>query len=192
MSSVRIASGFFVLLAAALAVYAQGEAPPGVEIIKHSWSKERIGWERDPFNATGENFFIMRNRLATERRNIQRSALEERTMRATKEDQKPPPPPRYVFSYKVMLNNDGKAIKEVDWDYIFIDAASGAELGRREFTSVESIGAGKRKELSVLASSPPTQTISVYALGKNERDGLLEKIVVARILYADGTAWKAH
>ncbi len=90
------------------------------------------------------------------------------------------------------MNNAGKAIKEVDWDYIFVDAATGAELGHREFTSVESIGAGKRKELSILASSPPTQTISVYALGKNERDGLLEKIVIARILYADNTVWIAH
>lgn len=176
----------------ALAAYSQpGTLPPAVEIVKYTWSKERIGWQADPFNATGENFFVMRNRIAIERRNIQRSALEERTIKAAKDDQKPPPPPRYVFSYKVALNNGGKAIKEIDWDYVFTDAMTGEELGRRQFTSVESIGAGKRKELSVLASAPPTQRISVYTLGKNERDGLLEKVVIVRILYSDDTVWNA-
>ena len=88
--------------------------------------------------------------------------------RASKE--KPTEPPRYAFDYKLTVVNAGsKAIKEIEWDYVFTDAATGEELGRREFTSVEKIGAGKRKELSVMVSSAPTRRISAYTLGKNER-----------------------
>lgn len=84
-----------------------------------------------------------------------------------------------------------RTIKEMDWDYVFTDATTGEELGRREFTSVEKIGGGKRKELSVLLAAPPTQRISVYALGKNERNGLAERVSIVRILYDDGTSWQA-
>lgn len=162
--------------------------PPDVQIIKNSWSKERIAWERNPFG-TSEGFFEdVRNRASRERASS--SVMIERNRR---EQQKAPPtaPPRYAFNYKITVFNAGlKVIKETDWDYVFTDLATGAELGRRQFTSVEKIAPGKRKELSILVSSAPTQTISVYALGKNERDGLGEQIVISRILYADGTSWQ--
>ena len=162
--------------------------PPDIQIIKNSWTKERIDWQRNPFG-TSEGFFEdVRNRASRERSS--NSVMIERNRR---EQQKAPPPapPRYAFNYKITIFNAGsKAIKETDWDYVFTDLATGAELGRRQFTSVEKIAAGKRKELSVLVSAPPTQTISVYALGKNERDGLGEQIIISRILYADGTSWQ--
>ena len=98
-----------------------------------------------------------------------------------------------VFNYKLSVRNTGpKAIKEIDWDYVFTDAATGEELGRREFTSVEKLGPGKRKELSVFVSSAPTQRISVYTLGKKERDGLVEQAIVVRISLRRGTAWQAR
>ena len=39
---------------------------------------------------------------------------------------------------------------------------------------------------------PPTKRISAYNLGKKERDGLLEQVIIVRILYDDGTVWQAH
>ena len=57
---------------------------------------------------------------------------------------------------------------------------------------MEKIGAGKRKELSVMISQPPTRKISAYTLGKNEREGLLEQVIIVRILYDDGTSWQAN
>ena len=41
---------------------------PGVEVLKSSWSKIRIGWERDPFSGPLENFDEMRSRARNERR----------------------------------------------------------------------------------------------------------------------------
>jgi hypothetical protein len=103
---------------------------------------------------------------------------------------RPSGPPSYAFQYKLTLRNNGaKAIREIDWDYVFLDAATGQELSRREFTSVEKIAPGKRKELYFVIPSPPTHRISAHALDKRERDGLGEQVVLLRVLYADGTVW---
>ena len=159
--------------------------PPDLQVVKYSWSKDRIDWEKNPYGRRTE---------ISEIRSRRGSVLEEREAREQKRlQEKPTEPPRYLFDYKLTVVNAGaKAIKEIEWDYVFTDAATGEELGRREFTSVEKIGAGKRKELTVIISSPPTKRISAYTLGKKERDGLLEQVTIVRILYDDGTAWQAH
>ena len=167
------------------------QAPPEIQVIKSSWAKERIAWQSNPLSATVENADQVRDRVRNERRVT--SALEERANKAAKEEQKKPTePPRYIFNYKLVVQNDSaKTIKEIDWDYLFTDESTGELLGRREFTSVEKIGAGKKKELSVRVSAAPTQTISVYKLGENEGAGLKQSVVILRILYEDGTQWKA-
>ena len=175
------------------------QAPPGVEVVRHSWSKDRIGWESDPFGGPVESFADTRRRMADQRRlerarasgNNAEASKVEREMRAEEIiKSRPPKAPRYAFSYKLSVRNTGaKTIKELDWDYVFLDAATGRELDRREFTGVEKIGPGKTKELAFLAPTPPTQTISVHSLGKNERAGLREAVVVVRVLYADGSVW---
>lgn len=167
-------------------------------VVKHSWAKERIGWESDPFTGPVESFEDMRRRSVDARR-IERSrgsnpgeaAKVEREMRAEQVIKaRQSKPPRYAFVYKVAIKNDSdKTITEFDWDYVFFDAATGAELGRRQFTGVEKIGPGKSKELTFQVSSPPAKTISVYALDKNERRGLTEAVVVVRVTYADGSVW---
>jgi hypothetical protein len=191
----RASAVVFSILLGAVTTHAQTvEAAEGsnIQIVKYSWSKERIDWEKTPFGGTVEGFNDTRGRLTLERRG-RVSALEERqTKERQSEKEKPAPPPRYVFSYKLTVRNLGpKAIKEIDWDYVFTDEATGEELGRREFTSVEKIGPARQKDLSVLVSSAPTKRISVYTLGKKERDGVVEKINVVRILYDDGSVWQA-
>jgi hypothetical protein len=191
---------FLALAGAARAQSPAAAAPPDVAVEKYSWSKERIGWEGDPFGGPVEGFDDVRRRHVDQRRleraravgNIGEANKVEREMRAEQVIKaRPTAPPRYVFNYKVSLRNNGaKAIREVDWDYVFYDVTSGQELGRRQFTGVEKIAPGKHKELSFLVSSPPTQSISVYSLGKKEREGLREQVVLVRILYEDGTVWQ--
>ena len=176
------------------------QEPPGVMVVKYSWSKERINWEKDPFGGAVENFDDMRRRIADQRRleraraggapgeatKIEREMRSEEVIKA-----RPSAPPRYVFLYKISIRNGGqKTIKEVDWDYIFSGAATGQELDRREFTGVERIGPGKSKELSFQITAPPTKTISTQALNKKEREGLGERVIIVRVLYEDGTVWQ--
>ena len=93
------------------------EQPPDIQIVKYAWAKERIDWEKTPFGRRTEISDI---------RSRRGSILEERQAReTTKSKEKPAEPPRYVFQYKVIVFNDGpKAITEVDWDYVFTDAAT--------------------------------------------------------------------
>jgi hypothetical protein len=132
----KVAVVLLTAVVAATGVRAQtpaaSEGPPDLQIIKFSWSKERIDWQKHPFSATVENFGDMRNRVSSER--ITRSALEQRRARAEETAKsRPPEPPRYAFNYKLSVRNAGaKAIKEIDWDYVFTDAGTGEELGRRD------------------------------------------------------------
>jgi hypothetical protein len=176
------------------------QSPPGVEVVKYSWSKDRIGWEGDPFGGPVESFEDIRRRAADQRRieraratgNTAEAAKVEREMRSEQIIKaRPPKPPRYAFNYKLSVRNTGqRAIKEIDWDYVFFDAATGEELDRREFTGTEKIAPGKSRELTFLVPTPPTNRISVHSLGKNERTGLREEVVVVRVLYDDGTVWR--
>ena len=96
-----------------------------------------------------------------------------------------------MFVYKASIKNTTtKTISLIDWDYIFLDRADQSELGRQQFTSEEKIGPGKSKELTVVISKPPTQTVSVTSLNTKERDGLVGRVVIVGIQFSDGSAWQ--
>src|ERR1051325_11670382 len=172
------------------------QQPGNVEVVKASWSKVRIGWERDPFGGPLENFDEMRSRVRNERRVA--TGGGERAKREAKADdanlaaQREKKPPQYYFIYKTKIkNNHTSAITQVDWDYVFFERGTENELGRQQFTSDEQIGPGKTKELVVTITSQPTRTISVTSLNLEERDRLSEKIILVRVKYADGHTWQA-
>lgn len=183
----------------------QTNAPEGVTVVKQSWSKELIpGWENRGQGA--EPFDVMIQRVTNERqleqaRNAGRkgeAARRERDAqnlkRATGVDPKKSPShgesSRFGYKYKVSLRNGGaKEIKSVDWDYVFRDPATGAEVSRHQFTSDEKIRPGKEKELSVFVLSPPSRTVSAAAGGKSASP-FDESVVIVRVLYADGSVWE--
>lgn len=185
-----------------LATVCLAQTPSGanLEVTRFNWSKERIGWENDPFRGPIENFDEVRARTRNERRiedakrggsgdadRIKREAKADAANMAT---QHKTTLSRYVFFYKATVKNlSTKEIKSIDWDYVFLDKANGTEIGRRQFTSDEKIAPGKSKELSVVLKSPPTYTISLTSLNTKEKDGLLGQVVIVRVDYADGTSW---
>ena len=167
----------------------------GVEVVKASWSKIRIGWERDPFGGPLENFDEMRSRVRNERRvatgggeRARREAKADEANLAAQRDKKPS---QYYFIYKTKVkNNHTVAITQIDWDYVFFERGTENEIGRQQFTSDEHVGPGKTKELVVTITSPPTRTISVTSLNLEERNRLSEKIIIVRVQYADGHTWQ--
>jgi hypothetical protein len=172
------------------------QEPSGVEVIKSSWSKVRIGWERDPFGGPLENFDEMRARARNERRVAQgggeRAKRDAKADEANLEKQREKNPPKYYFIYKAKIKNTRTAaIAQIDWDHVFYERGTENEMGRQEFTSDEQIGSGKTKELTVTITSPPTRTVSVTSLNLEERDRLTEKIIIIRVKYADGHIWQA-
>lgn len=195
------ALALLLALTASVAKAQSTVVPPGVEVTKFNWDKERIGWERDPFSGPIENFDEVRARQRNERRieDAKRgnSAEIDKIKREAKADaaniatQHKATPSRYVFVYKATVKNSGnKVIKAIDWDYVFFERATENELGRQQFTSEEKIRPGQSKELVVTIRKPPTQTISLTALNKNERGSLDGRIIIVRIDYEDGTSWQ--
>jgi hypothetical protein len=194
-----------LLTAAAHARQPPPQAPPpeapAVAVVKFSWDKERVNWERDPFGGPVENFDEMRVRARNEKRiddakrgaspDVDRIKREARADSAILQTARQKGPPRYGFRYKLSVRNEGaKAVREIDWDYVFTDAATHEELGRHQFTSAERVGPGKGREFSFFIPTPPALRVSAYDLGRKERDGLEERVVVVRVLYEDGTEWR--
>jgi hypothetical protein len=171
-------------------------------IIKFNWSKERIGWQQDPFSGPIENFDEMRVRARNEKRiadakkggsasDVSRAERDAKTDAALIDTIHQSARPRYGFLYRLVVhNNSSKVIKSIDWDYVFTDENAQMEVGRRQFTSVEKISPGKSKELKFFIPNPPTRTISVSSLNQNERQALGENVTIVRIDYADGTFWQ--
>lgn len=176
--------------------------PTDVQLVKFSWSKERLNWERNPFGGPVENFHQMQFRARADKRvsDAKRSNSPEQSkfekdaktdaaiVQAANSNGKPP---RYYFFYRASVKNvSAKTITEIDWDYVFVDAGTGTELDRRQFTSVQNIGPGKQKELMFQLPTPPTRRISVFSLDKKERNGIDGRVVILRVKYADGTEWQ--
>jgi len=200
MMRLAIVSSFILILSGV--AYAQSPSDPAIELVKFSWSKERLNWEGNPFGGPNENFHQMQFRARSEKRvsdakrsNSAEVGKLEKDAKAdaaiVENENKNSAPPRYYFIYRASMKNlSSKAIKEIDWDYVFLDAVTGDELDRRQFTSVQNIGPGKQKELVFTLPTPPTRRISVQALDKKERVGIDERVVVVRVTYADGSVWE--
>lgn len=195
-----------LVISSGVAVNAQPAAnSPGssdVVVVKFGWSKERVGWQADPFGGPIENFDEMRVRARNEKRvqdakrggsgaELSRAERDAKTDAVLTAQIHKAGPGRYGFIYKVEIQNSGtKAVKVVDWDYVFLDANTQEELGRKQFTSLEKINPGKTKELKFFIATPPTQSVSINSLDKNERANLSESVVIVRVEYADGSIWQ--
>ncbi|HKO99108.1 MAG TPA: hypothetical protein VJU86_19060 [Pyrinomonadaceae bacterium] len=196
----------FCLVCGCMAVCAQSpvqtENSPEVAVLKFSWAKERINWQQDPFGGPIENFDEMRVRSRNQKRiedakkggigaeitKAERDARTDAVLTAQIHQNKPG---RYQFLYSAQVRNSGsRIITAVEWDYVFFDVNNQSETGRRRFRSEEKIAPGKSKELKYLITSPPTQTVSIHSLGKNERANLGEEVLIVRVEYADGSFWQ--
>lgn len=182
------------------------QSPAEVVVIKHSWVKELIpGWEDR--GSGHESFEMMIQRVANERRlqqardagnkvevnRRQRDAkvLEKATGIDPDKEAAAGERSRFGYRYKMSLRNTGaKAIKAVDWDYVFLDSLTGSEVARHQFTSEEKIKPGKEKELYVFTLSPPSRTVSASALNKKGPSPFTEAVVVVRVEYSDGSVWQ--
>ncbi len=200
---VLLLSFWFVALVTNAQTPSTSSGDSQMELVKFSWSKERLNWEQNPFGGPNENFHEMQFRSRAEKRvsDAKRSGGSAQTSTAERDakvdaaiiqaGRQPSGPPRYFFLYRASVRNtSSKAIEEIDWDYVFIDAGTGQELGRHQFTSTRTIAPGKTKELSFMLSSPPTKRISVYALDKHERSGIGDQVVIVRVKYSDGSVWQ--
>ncbi len=190
-----------LLLCANVAAFASlRQEGAAVEVLSFNWTKERIRQRPSMLPLASSEELIRQSRseaqLAAARNAANRGAEsraqtqiknhEDATAKARQTDA-----PEDGYRYTVKVRNDGqKTVKSVDWDYLFIDPSDGREVARHQFTSDETVRPGKTKELTVLYLTPPVKTISAKMLNKKEAMPFQERVILARILYTDGSIWQ--
>jgi hypothetical protein len=146
------------LCAAAAWAGAQGAAGPGVRVGPFNWKYEGYA----PFET-------VRNR---------RSGATLSMKRGTE----------YVFKYRATaaVTNDGaKAVRAVEWDYVFAEPEGGRELKRYRLQSKQAIEPGATATLSKDVFIKPEEDSRHLTAGR-------QKVFITRVEYADGSAWKGE
>jgi hypothetical protein len=117
-----------------------------------------------------------------------RSAAIEKTVQ---EGRAPKAKPIEGFAYQVKVHNPTtKTIGGIFWEYQFTDPANAANLTRRQFVCDVIVKPDKDKELEAFGLLGPSDVISVQSLANAPGNGAIEKIVINRIEYKDGSFWQ--
>jgi len=96
-----------------------------------------------------------------------------------------------TFAYLARIRNSSpKVIEILFWEYQFIDAASPANVTRRQFLCGVRIKPNKEKELQAFSLSGPSDVISVGSLANSSGNIWQEKVLINRVEYADGSTWQ--
>jgi hypothetical protein len=171
-----------------------------IEILKYSWTKERIRQRPSmlPLASSGELIRQSRSeaQLAAARNSANKGAAGKIETQITNDEQatakaRQTAPPEDGYRYAVKLRNNGnKVIKSIDWDYLFLDPDTSIVVSRHQFTSDDTIKPGKSKEISVLYLNPPVKTVSVKMLNKKSPANYREQVMLIRIQYSDGSVWQ--
>jgi hypothetical protein len=88
-------------------------------------------------------------------------------------------------------NHGSKEIDGVAWDYVFLDPATSAEIGRHQFLSFEKVAPDKTVTFQSEQRLPPVRAIRTQVSEVNKHENLSEKSEIKCVLYADGTIWRA-
>jgi len=98
-----------------------------------------------------------------------------------------PPQERHGFEVYLLLKNSGaRAIKKLDWDFLFLDSESGRELKRFTISSKRKIRSGEVRFLS-------KQVLPGLFLGNKTKPDFARgkpAVVVRCIEFADGSKWQ--
>jgi hypothetical protein len=191
-------SGLLVLLLGSL-VSAQhntghGPEPTDLTVLKKTWEKSFVIPGRDPNPLRQNEDLIQQTR--TEKRVIENrdTALPNQPT----ETAIPAPAPRYpagrpvdIYIYKLTVTNTGvKNIRTIDWEYQFLHPDTKEVLGSQRIVSKVRVAPGKTKTLKGQSVKSPARLVSADQLDKKYRNQYEERVIIHRIYYTDGPAWK--
>jgi len=95
------------------------------------------------------------------------------------------------FSYRIKVQNAGsKVVEIVFWEYQFHDPADPSLVARRQFLCGVSIPEEKGKELEGFSLAGPSDVVNVSTLANKSANPFVEKVLINRVEYADGTIWQ--
>jgi hypothetical protein len=171
-------------------VQTQDNTDPSVlEVREFSWSylKSQMSDQTqnnksDPLSRDRVYRQEMQNRNSIENRSRDMSELEDRVARETVNSR-----PVDLYKYTVNLMNTGtKTIKWVYWDYQFSQPADADNPSHRQFRCSMNLKPNQRKHVEALSLLPPSRVINAQSINT----ALVEKLIINRIEFADGTSWQ--
>ena len=194
----KIPCSALVLVLFAFGAAAQtSSGSPDVTVLQNKWRFEvhNPALDKDPFEP---------NKARQEEEQQQKDIAEQNENRAKQGEPALPPSSRQpapgtgngrlsvVYVYEVKVKNSGrKDIRTLTWDYVFFEPGTAQEVGRRQFVREVNMRPGTTRNLIVRTKSSPTGTLAATKAGQKPRDQYLERVVIRRIEYADGSVWRA-
>lgn len=93
------------------------------------------------------------------------------------------------FVYRARVrNNADRNIKAIQWDYVFLDPITNAELQRHTFYSEVKLRPGKTKLLVESSPTPPTRIIPLRLLFTDSSLTYIERVEIRSVIYADDSS----
>ena len=177
-------------------VHAQDTAsePKDLTVLEKSWKKTF-------FVPRGGSSVLGPNEDLIQQTRIEKRAIEERDRALPNqptEPRRPAPSPRPIggppvtlYIYKMKVKNTGtKTIRTIDWEYQFLNPDTKELMGSARAMSRVKVAPGTIKELEGQTTRPLTKLVSVDQLGKKEGDQFEERVIIHRIYYTNGPAWR--
>ena len=195
--------GFLLIFFSVLAL-AQTAPAPELQIVRFGWNNYkpgRLSTETDQATASDRN---SPPPSSEERRGALRTQAElsketaaEREARKRQQEQVDratlhsslTPEPGSSYQYKLEVKNTSqKQVTELQWDYVFADPRTRLEQFRYHFASRTKIKPGKSAKITIYSTATPYLIVNAAKAQAQEH----EKIVLRRIMYADGSVWNAQ
>jgi hypothetical protein len=176
-----------------------------VVVLGFKWSKSRQAVEKspEPINAapaaamTQNDRNFERNRRVNDpagARDPNADTIDARSAAIEKNVQESRSPARKFvdgFTYQVKVRNaSAKVIEVMYWEYQFTESSDPTNQLRRQFLCGVNIKPKKELELRAFSLSSPSVTVSVESLANKSGNPFVEKVLINRVEYADGTIWQ--
>lgn len=199
MKTARLTFPLLMILLLTVSAMAQEPAdtsnPSDVVVLEQSWRRELIDTQRDnnPLKPNEELMAVTRRQKAflKDRDNALPNQPTAPMMPAS--GPKPITPERGMWKtyvYKIKVKNIGeKRIKQLDWEYQFLDPDTKEVKEQRKITSRVKLSPGKSQVLERRLTRQPTVVVNAGQLGKKYKDQFTERAVITRIVYSDGSVW---
>lgn len=177
---------------------------PALVVLSSKWYKSRQVLEKLDTPGTGPAAALIpadknfeRNRRMNDPAGVRdpkadtidgRSAALEKSVR---EARAPAAKPVDGFAYRVKIRNASTKVAEiVFWEYQFTETSNPSTVARRQFLCGINVKPGKEKELQAFSLSGPSDVISVESLASKSGNLFIEKVVINRVEYSDGSIWQ--
>ena len=189
-------SGLLVLLLGSLVSAQQnrGTEPTDLTILKKTWERSFVIPGRD-------NNILRPNEDLIQQTRAEKQVIESRDTalpnQPTEQGVPAPMPhapagrPVDIYIYKITVQNTGvKNVRTIDWEYQFLHPDTKEVLGSQRIVSKVRVSPGKTKTIKAQMLRSPARLVSADQLDKKYRNQYEERVIIHRIYYVDGPAWK--